>query len=476
MDSKIKSFLKVVVERLKAIGRWLMKESDPILKLTGTVAIVAGTWIVHSYESKLSAVTLLSQREQSESQLRSSMFSNLITPITGPQKAGEITPHRERLLVELLALNFHEHFQFKPLMLHVDKRLCGICRKKDERDIKQAEYNRKSLRSIARRITQTQIKTLYKEGLPAQPRVLRFELPMIKIEDNKSKDKDNKSKDKALLEKVVENKIVLKDGDSLYFYNKSEEELKNKLLKKAFDEEEIQNVLTLWQDMLIQQGLMIEVKVEDIEWQDVLIQQRMMIGVKAENTEEDIKPLPERLVEKKVALRRNENNDVLYFYNESKEEFENKLIEKEFKEEEIKTALSFWENAGAGKNASLSPKSLNKMYKIEVPEDKDRRWLWVGIMDIDSENETVDVVFSTNYEENISTEQKFTLTWYDFPFTDYSILPNGIRFSLVLDDMEIDDDILKYKVNLKIIWYPKDYFTAHERPINYKEFRENLGI
>lgn len=446
MISVIKSFLKAVVKRLKAIGRWLMDHSDPILKLTGTLAIVVGTWIVHSYESKLSAVTLLSEREQSESQLRSSMFSNLITPITGPQKAGEITPHRERLLVELLALNFHEHFQFKPLMLHVDKRLSGICRKINEGDIKQAEYNRKSLRSIARRITQKQIKTLLKEGLPAQPRVLRFELPMVKIEDNKSKDK-------ALLEKVVENKIVLKDGDSLYFYNKSEEELKNKLLKKAFDEKEIQNVLTLWQDMLIQQGLMIKVDVK--------------------NTGKD---LLDRLMENKVAFGKIENKDVLFFYDESKEELENKLIEKKFKEEEIKKVLSKWEKAVPDKNAFLSSKSLNKMYRIEVPEDKDRRYLWVGVTDIDADNETVDVVFSTNYEENISMEQKFTLTWYDFPFTDYSILPNGIRFSLVLDDMKIDDDTLKYKVNLKIIWYPEDYFTAHERPINYKEFRENLGI
>ena len=455
MISIIKSFLEVIVKRSKAFGKWLMDNSDPILRLTGTLAIVIGTWIAHGYESKITAVTLLSEREQSESQLRASMFSNLITPVTGPQNAGEILPHRECLLVKLLALNFHEHFQFKPLMLHVDKRLSDIYNKKDGEDKKQAEYNRKSLRSIARRITQKQIKTLLKEGVPAQPEILIFELPMIKIEDVQL--------NKELVEKIVDNKIVLKDRDSLYFYNKSEEGLKNKLLRKDFKEQEIQNVLTMWQNVLTM-------------WQDMLIRQRLMIEVKEENIEENIKDLFKRLVEKKVALRRNENNGVFYFYNENKIKLENKLIEKGFKEQEIQNVLTMWQEAGVDKISTLPSKSLNKSHEIEVPEDKDRRYLRVKIMSIDLDNETVDVIFFTNYEENISTEQEFTLTWYDFPFTDYSILPNGMRFSLVLDDMIIDDATSNYKVTLKIIWYPKDYFTAHERPINYKEFRENLGI
>ena len=444
MRSIIKSFLEEVVKRSKAFGKWLMDNSDPILRLTGTLAIVIGTWIAHNYEAKISAVTLLSDREQSESQLRASMFNNLITPIAGPQKDGEIQPHRERLLIELLALNFHEHFQFKPLMLHVDKRLSDIYKKNIEGDIKEAEYNRKSLRSIARRITQKQIKTLFKEDLHDPPETLIFELPMIKIEDVKLIDEE-------LLKKIVDNKIVLKDRDSLYFYNKSDEVLENKLLKKGFKEQEIQSVLTMWHDMLIRQRPMIELK------------------------EKNNKDLFDRLVENKVALRRNENKGVLYFYNESKEELENKLIEEDFKEQEIQNVLTIWQKARTEKNSIRSSKSLNQMHRIEVPGDKDKRYLYVGIMDINSDNETVDVIFSINYGD-MSIEEKFTITWYDFPFTDYSILPNGMRFSLVLDDMKIDDDTSNYKVNLKIIWYPKDYFTAHERPIKYKEFRKNVGI
>jgi hypothetical protein len=103
----------------------------------------------------------------------------------------------------------------------------------------------------------------------------------------------------------------------------------------------------------------------------------------------------------------------------------------------------------------------------------------VRLKDIDLYNETVEVSFIVDhvkYKE--STYDTFTLTWYDFPFTDYTILNNGIRFSLILDKMELvkKDEKSKCEVALKIIWYPKDFFTANERPINYKVFRKNLGF
>jgi hypothetical protein len=28
----------------------------------------------------------------------------------------------------------------------------------------------------------------------------------------------------------------------------------------------------------------------------------------------------------------------------------------------------------------------------------------------------------------------------------------------------------------KLIWFPENYFTARERPINHREFREKLGL
>jgi hypothetical protein len=63
--------------------------------------------------------------EQSETNLRATMFGQLIGPIVGPAKDGQQAPDllQYALLVKLLALNFHEHFEFGPLMQNADDRL-----------------------------------------------------------------------------------------------------------------------------------------------------------------------------------------------------------------------------------------------------------------------------------------------------------------------------------------------------------------
>jgi hypothetical protein len=69
---------------------------------------------------------------------------------------------RELLLAELLALNFHEHFEFKPLLLHADERLSKV----SARDITSATRSRArdGLRSVARRVSARQIASLQAEG------------------------------------------------------------------------------------------------------------------------------------------------------------------------------------------------------------------------------------------------------------------------------------------------------------------------
>jgi hypothetical protein len=130
--------------------KWLDRV-DVAAKLIGALAVAYITWIAKDYESKMSATTLLSQREQAESSLRAGMLHDLVGPIIGqpgPQK--EFDPDRERLLVELLTLNFHDHFEFKPLLAEVDKRLARSGK----------EESRRSLESVARRVIDRQVNML----------------------------------------------------------------------------------------------------------------------------------------------------------------------------------------------------------------------------------------------------------------------------------------------------------------------------
>jgi hypothetical protein len=129
------------------------------------VAAGVGAYIANTFQDRItrttlesqrqiSGTTLLSEREKAESELRASMFKSLIDPFVGSQKSERISTDREQLLVELLALNFHEHFELKPLFDRVDKRLAG----------EGAQEARRSLRSVADRIIDRQIASLRKEG------------------------------------------------------------------------------------------------------------------------------------------------------------------------------------------------------------------------------------------------------------------------------------------------------------------------
>ena len=123
---------------------------DVAAKLIGALAVAYITWIAKDYESKMSATTLLIQREQAESSLRASMLHDLVGPIVGQGPAKEFDPDRERLLVELLTLNFHDHFEFKPLLAEVDKKLARSGN----------EQGRRSLESVARRVIDRQVNML----------------------------------------------------------------------------------------------------------------------------------------------------------------------------------------------------------------------------------------------------------------------------------------------------------------------------
>ncbi|MBI3530419.1 MAG: hypothetical protein HY067_20940 [Betaproteobacteria bacterium] len=132
---------------------------DVAAKLIAAGAVVGTTIIASSFQSSMTASNLLSQREQADSSLRANMFHDLIGQMLGQEKLnGEIPVDRERLLVELLALNFHEHFELKPVMNHVDDRLAH----EPVREMTGSRRGdpRESLRSVARRVLQRQLAML----------------------------------------------------------------------------------------------------------------------------------------------------------------------------------------------------------------------------------------------------------------------------------------------------------------------------
>ena len=142
----------------------------PLLTVAATIVGIYATNTLKEREiaiaTKNNSQSLRNQREESETNLRSAMFRELVGPLlqseTEQVKSGADMdlPRAQRLalLAELLALNFHEHFELGPLLRYVDT-LPG-----------QTEEARARLRSTSRRVISRQLAPLLSTTLGQEGR------------------------------------------------------------------------------------------------------------------------------------------------------------------------------------------------------------------------------------------------------------------------------------------------------------------
>src|SRR6266853_6733437 len=84
----------------------ILEVLEVLAKLVGASAVLVVALFANSLQGRLTGLSIQSQREQAESQLRANMFNSLIAPIAGPLTGDKPMPaDREVVLTELLALN-----------------------------------------------------------------------------------------------------------------------------------------------------------------------------------------------------------------------------------------------------------------------------------------------------------------------------------------------------------------------------------
>ena len=142
----------------------------PLLTVAATVVGIYATNTLKEREIAIAtennAQSLRNQREESETNLRSAMFRELVGPLLQSEAGAPLTgdqadlPRAQRLalLAELLALNFHEHFELGPLLRYVDT-LPG-----------QTEDARQRLRSTSRRVISRQLAPLLSSAVESAGR------------------------------------------------------------------------------------------------------------------------------------------------------------------------------------------------------------------------------------------------------------------------------------------------------------------
>ena len=102
---------------------------------------------------------LMSGREQAESGLRKDMFLAIIQTFLRPE---EVAIEGKLLNLEMLAYNFHESLNLKPLFAHMDREIAS------SKDAQKAAYTDR-LNRVAREVTTRQLVLLEQVGAKIQP-------------------------------------------------------------------------------------------------------------------------------------------------------------------------------------------------------------------------------------------------------------------------------------------------------------------
>jgi hypothetical protein len=436
----------------------------------GIAALIANT-----YQSKMSATTLISQREQAESQLRATMFKDLIGPIIGTNDPGKINIERERLLVELLALNFGEHFEFKPLLVQIDERLAKQIKNK-----KQPAEARESLRSVARRVSQRQIALLLNEGTDEDKTVIEYlvfsELPKDKNLHQLCRQPVKGNRHSALFKEIA---VSAAEKCSPLF---DRDDIENPLfLSKLHDARD--PLSKYLKENLSPDGRKIlneydNTKPISDELQKKLLDDLNNILTRTTNLYEEKRFAYVKLTKKILDQIKNDNN----LEDKSLVRLNRILLDAAYSEEIEEKFLP-------GREICIV--SPDKKYIVTV-YISDHDWIentfkvHVDVFGI--QKEQADAIVMNNSEQIYQSscraakealkqnldDMEFKLTWFDFPLTDNTLLADGNRFALVLDNI-VGEPSFK-NVSIRLIWFPKVYFTPRERPINYADIRSKLGF
>jgi hypothetical protein len=181
------------VKTKRDVQFWL----DVVMKLTVPLGAIVAAWLANHFEQNRANLQLINQREQAESSLRATMFGQLITPIAGPGESGADTdPIRYAVLAELLTLNFHEHFELKPLLQDADDRLSKY---KGTVAMEAIQKARSDLRQAAHRVIQRQIAQLWDDPIAQCKPAASMETTFQFVSDPDLEDSFSQATDSATL-------------------------------------------------------------------------------------------------------------------------------------------------------------------------------------------------------------------------------------------------------------------------------------
>jgi hypothetical protein len=329
--------------------------------------VIAGVGIYvsflgYQFQQSFATSQLLMQQQKADTDIRAQMFGKITDRLMKPsQKDGESLV-QDALLAQVLALNFYELIELKPLMIDLDDQLCSEIEKMEKAgtNTPDLEFKKKAqerLRSAARQIRNRQVSALICNPRDVQPTAV-------------DAGKDGIIQYISILRKGP------KDSNPL------------KVSETAGQNGCLGDLMELAEPI---KGKAIYISISSADWKT----ERFMVVLNLGKPKEEI-VLPEGIKDWKVEI-----------------------------DQDCKDVL----NPKKGEKSQISP----------------------GL-------------------------KSFEVTWFDFPFTDNTLLADGSRYAVFIDEISKDSEDEPNAVRLGLLYFPKDYYPSRERPVRYKEFSEKLGL
>ena len=396
------------------------------LSKVGGVAIAAAVGITGFYLQKSTTESnLLNQREQAETSVRAEMFKTVAEKVV--KAKAEITWSEKAVFAEILALNFHQHIELKPLLLDIERQLVKECGKQ------QDEMSKAAARDARARHAASKIASASGALLPAAVAVPCDSTDLTELRSAATRVKSRQLQ-------------IIADA----FSGAAHEGHKNGpgivdavpatvqyIALQAGGDRPVGNAAT------VKSGC---VAPEDEGGINACIHDPLTFA------------LPDRRSTLSIAVR-----------------------SVDFDRARASLSVGYRKQC-AGENgcpapASAAPADASKPAAAPQSGSLGQCGAYVSDADLELAAKTGTPITATKAPapapaSDIRALNDFEITWYDFPLTDNSLLYNKTRYAVVIDRVCPAEKVIR----LGLVWFPQDFAPAYERPITHSELMSRLGL
>ena len=395
------------------------------LSKVGGVAIAAAVGITGYYLQKSATESqLLNQREQAETSVRAEMFKTVAEKVV--KAKAEITSSEKAVFAEVLALNFHQHIELKPLLLDIERQLIRECGKQ------QDEMSKAIARDAKARDAASKTASASSPPVPAAVAVPCDSTDLTELRSAATRVKSRQLQ-------------IIADA----FSGAAREGHKNAPGIVDAVPATVQYI-ALQEDGARPVGNAPTVS-------SGCAAPEHEGGINACIHDQLTFALPDRRSTLSIAVR-----------------------SVDFERARASISVGYRKQC-AGENGCPASETMSTAPASAVPPPPPapgslgQCGAYVSDADLERAEKTGTPITASKPPapaSDIRALNDFEITWYDFPLTDNSLLYNKTRYAVVIDRVCPAEKVIR----LGLVWFPQDFAPAYERPITHSELMSRLGL